>query len=130
MLPVVVVVQGSGKDAARERDRWQKFGEENGCVIVAPLFPINRCAGTLDSRPELTNQCLDGIDNYKRLVYLPIGAAEPIFFDRILLQILEEFSSIGGSIDISKFKLVGFSGDTICTPFFLPASRATQVCQH
>ena len=49
-LPVVVCVHGSGRDAAAERDRWQKFGEDHGCMIVSPLFPIDLTVSiTVDS---------------------------------------------------------------------------------
>ena len=58
----------------------------------------------------LSPQSLEGLDNYKRLIYTPSGASKPVYYDQILLQMLQEVSDTWGCIDISKFSLTGFSG--------------------
>ena len=61
-------------------------------------------------RLYFASQSLVGVDNYKRIVYNQPGLEEPLYYDRIMLQILQEISDIWGSADISKVNLIGFSG--------------------
>ena len=51
---------------------------------------------------------MDGVDNYKRLMYQNLHRT--VYYDEVLLQILQEISDMWGGIDISRFNLVGFSG--------------------
>lgn len=50
------------------------------------------------------------MDNYKRLVYEQPGTGKALYFDQIMLQILEEISGMWGSVDIGRVNMSGFSG--------------------
>lgn len=86
---LLVVVHGSARTAESFRDAFIEFAEREGCVILAPLFPV----GAVES---------DTGDGYK--MQPPVQYA----YDRLLLAMVEEVAS---SLNTERdFLLYGFSG--------------------
>ncbi|WP_250657560.1 alpha/beta hydrolase [Alkalimarinus coralli] len=49
-LPLVAVIHGSSRTAESYRDRFVEFAEQNGCIVLVPLFPVGiPTAGDADS---------------------------------------------------------------------------------
>ncbi len=88
--PLAVVVHGTDRPAQQYRDSFADLAEENGCVILAPLFP----AGIIEPRE---------LDNYKFIKF------HDIRFDHILLSMVDEISQ-RYRIAKERFLLFGFSG--------------------
>ncbi|GAA3812754.1 PHB depolymerase family esterase [Streptomyces chiangmaiensis] len=89
-LPLVVVVHGTNRLAERYRTHFRDFAEEQGCIVLAPLFP----AGVAD--PE-------DLHGYKRLLH------QGIRYDAVLLDIVEQIGR-RYTVDTTRFLLHGFSG--------------------
>jgi pimeloyl-ACP methyl ester carboxylesterase len=87
---VLVAVHGTGRDVERTRDRFRALAEEQGLIVVAPLFP----AGLDDP---------DDLHNYKFLEYSTIR------FDLVLLRILDEVTQRWNA-RTSEVLLCGHSG--------------------
>lgn len=87
--PLIVLVHGTERGAARYRDEFAAFAETYDCIILAPLFPAN-LSGPGD------------LDNYKLIEHAGIR------FDEVLLAMVDE---VAEKHDIShRFALHGFSG--------------------
>lgn len=89
-LPLVVVQHGTGRSAELYRNQWTQFAIDNGCVILAPLFP----AGLVEPGE---------LHSYKFLEY------EGTRFDEALLRIVEEVGERWNT-ETDQFLLHGFSG--------------------
>ncbi|SEG88944.1 alpha/beta hydrolase [Marinobacterium lutimaris] len=86
-LPLLVVVHGSARTAESFRDRFIEFAEEQGCVILAPLFPVGAAGDA---------------DGYK--LQPPLAFR----YDKLLLQMVSE---LGEQYRLEPcFYLFGFSG--------------------
>lgn len=86
-LPLLAVVHGSARTAESFRDRFIEFAEQQGCVILAPLFPVG-AAGDEDGyklQPPLTFR-----------------------YDQVLLQMVSELREQYRLEQ--RFYLFGFSG--------------------
>jgi len=88
--PLVVIQHGTERNAASARDHLGAFAEEQGAVIVAPLFP----AAIID--PE-------DLHNYKFIEYRGIR------YDHALLAIVDEVAA-RYPVAADRFYLHGFSG--------------------
>jgi poly(3-hydroxybutyrate) depolymerase len=89
-LPLTVVVHGTQRMAERYRDAYRGFAEENGTVVLAPLFP----AGIGEP---------GDLHGFKRLAFRGVR------FDRVLLDIVDEVAQ-RCRVDATRFALHGFSG--------------------
>jgi poly(3-hydroxybutyrate) depolymerase len=89
-LPLIVLQHGTARTAARYRDAFRDFCDQQRCAVLAPLFP----AGIGD--PE-------DLHNFKFLAYGDLR------FDLLLLAIVDE---VGERFPIAteKFLMYGFSG--------------------
>ena len=90
VFPVAVIVHGTDRPAQRYRDAFADFAEEQGCIILAPLFP-----GGITEPWEL--------NSYKWMI------AGGIRFDLVLLAMLDEVAS-SYRIDTDRVLMHGFSG--------------------
>lgn len=99
VLPLVVIVHGTGRGAESYRDAFAEFAERHGCVVLCPLFP----AGIVD--PE-------DLHNFKFLAYRDIR------YDLVLLDIVAEVAG-RYRVDADRFLLHGFSGGGQFTHRFL-----------
>lgn len=88
--PLAVLVHGSLRDATGLRDQFIDFAEEQGCILLAPLFPCG-----IEEPGDL--------HNYKRVEYRGIR------YDLILLDMVNEVADIY-RIDAARFLMHGFSG--------------------
>ncbi|WP_425450163.1 hypothetical protein, partial [Virgifigura deserti] len=96
---LLVIMHGTGRLAAAYRDDFAKFAEEQGVIILAPLFP----AGLVEPYE---------LSNYKLLRYHDLA------FDRLLLSMVAEVREryrLAGE----RFLLYGFSGGGHFTHRFL-----------
>jgi dienelactone hydrolase len=98
-LPLLVVVHGTARTAELYRDALAGFAEEQGCVVLAPLFP----AGIGD--PE-------DLHRYKFL------ADDGLRYDHVLLDMVDEVAT-RFRVDARRFLLHGFSGGGQFTHRFL-----------
>ncbi|BDZ40013.1 PHB depolymerase family esterase [Microbacterium suwonense] len=89
-LPLLVAVHGTGRRPEAVRDRFVRFAEEQGVVVLVPLFPIG-----IDEP--------DDVDNYKNLSY---GGTR---FDEVLLGMIADAAE-RWRIECERFLLAGFSG--------------------
>jgi pimeloyl-ACP methyl ester carboxylesterase len=89
LRPLIVLVHGTERGAARYRDEFAGFAEAHDCIILAPLFPAN-LSGPGD------------LDNYKLIEHVGIR------FDEVLLSMVDEVAKKHGIQD--RFALHGFSG--------------------
>jgi poly(3-hydroxybutyrate) depolymerase len=89
-FPLVVVQHGTARTAARYRDAFKPFCEENRCAVLTPLFP----AGLGDP---------DDLHNFKFLAYGDIR------FDELLLSIVDE-ATVKFPVIGDQFLMYGFSG--------------------
>ncbi|TCK09173.1 alpha/beta hydrolase [Marinobacterium mangrovicola] len=86
-LPLLVVVHGSARTAESFRDHFIEFAEQQGCVILAPLFPVGSAGDE---------------DGYKLKPPLSFR------YDRALLHMVSE---LGERYRLEqRFYLFGFSG--------------------
>jgi len=97
--PLIVLVHGTERGAARYRDEFAAFAEEYHCIVLAPLFPAN-LFGPKD------------LDNYKLIDF---GGVR---FDHCLLDMVAELEG-KYRIDGNRFLLHGFSGGGHFTHRFL-----------
>lgn len=86
---LVVVVHGSARTAESFRDGFIEFAEREGCIILAPLFPV----GAVE---------FDTGDGYK--MQPPVDYA----YDQLLLAMVDEVASAFNTEE--SFLLYGFSG--------------------
>jgi len=97
--PLAVIVHGTERGMLAYRDAFADFAEENGVIVLCPLFPANICfPGDLSS--------------YKML------RAGDLHYDAILLDMIEEMRGryrIAGS----RVMMYGFSGGGHFTHRFL-----------
>lgn len=87
---LTVVIHGSDRNNQALRDYFSIYAEETNSIVLAPLFPC----GLVDP---------DDTDNYKYVRY------RGMWFDRILMQMVDEVSALYG-IAWPSFNLFGFSG--------------------
>ena len=90
VMPLVVIMHGTGRTGPQYRDAFADFAEEHGCTVCAPIFPAG-----IDDPGEL--------HNYKFIEY------HGIRFDQVLLDIVDEVGR-GFPVETSRFFLHGFSG--------------------
>ncbi|MCG7393388.1 alpha/beta hydrolase [Microvirga sp. ACRRW] len=97
-LPLIVVVHGSYRVPEAYRDRFAKFAEDNGCVVLCPLFPC----GIVE--PEDT-------ESYKFVYsdHVPAYGGRGVRYDQVLLSMVSEASERFGC-DGRRFHLAGYSG--------------------
>ena len=88
--PLIVLMHGTGRTASAYRDAFAQFAEDNGCIILAPLFP----AGLIEP---------GDLSNYKKLKF------HDMRFDLILLSIIDEVAQ-KYRLKGERFALFGFSG--------------------
>jgi pimeloyl-ACP methyl ester carboxylesterase len=88
--PLIVTIHGSERNAYAARDRFARFAEEQGCFVLAPLFPMDMA----DSDPD---------EQYK-YVYTP-----RVMFDQVVLDMVEEFAVLL-SASFGPLLLHGYSG--------------------
>jgi pimeloyl-ACP methyl ester carboxylesterase len=97
---LLVIVHGTGRTAAQYRDRFAGFAEANGCIVMAPLFPV----GIIEPG-ELAN--------YKRIEF------HGIRYDLILLSMVEEVTA-KYRVRAGGFMMYGYSGGgQFCQRFFM-----------
>lgn len=96
---LLVVVHGSYRNFTAHRDQFGEFARTNGCLVLAPLFPV----GIL------------GDGNGDGFKYLIEG---DIRYDRVLEAMVEEVRERWG-LKTEKFGLVGFSGGAQFTNRYL-----------
>ena len=96
---LVVIQHGTARSAANYRTQLKEFAEDQGVVILTPIFP----AGLVDP---------DDLHNFKFIEY------EGIRFDRMLLAIVDEVAA-RFPMAAERFYLHGFSGGGQFTHRFL-----------
>ena len=89
--PLIVAVHGSSRNPKDLRDAYAAFAERLGCVVLAPLFPL-----------DLTTSVPD--EEYKQLI------GDRLRYDHVLWAMIDELAAIT-SMRFSKILLFGFSGD-------------------
>lgn len=87
---LTVVVHGTERSPAEYRDRYAKFAEEQGSIVLAPLFAAN----TQDS---------NDLENYKLIDYRGTR------YDLVLLSMIDEVAA-KYRLRSHRFLLFGFSG--------------------
>jgi predicted peptidase len=97
--PLVVIQHGTARSAANYRNHLKEFADEQGAVVLTPIFP----AGLVDPTD---------LHNFKFIEY------QGIRFDRMLLSIVDEVAS-RFPVAAEKFYLHGFSGGGQFTHRFL-----------
>jgi dienelactone hydrolase len=88
--PLIVVQHGTARTAARYRDTFRDFCDENRCVVMAPLFPASTSA-------------LEDMHGFKFLAHGDLR------FDLILLAMVDEVAR-QFPVRGDKFLFYGFSG--------------------
>lgn len=108
-VSVVVVVHGTLRQPETYRNEFADFAEQQGCVVLAPLFPC----GVVEP---------DDMDNYKRLKF------HDIRFDLVLLAMLDEVRR-RYALEAGPLYLHGFSGGGQFAHrfFYLHAEQLTAV---
>lgn len=97
---LLVIVHGTGRTAAQYRDRFADFAEANGCIVMAPLFPVGIVVP-------------GDLSNYKRIEF------HGIRFDLILLSMVEEVTA-KYRLRAGGFMMYGYSGGgQFCQRFFM-----------
>lgn len=97
---LAVIVHGTGRTAAQYRDRFADFAEKQGCIILAPLFPVG-----IVEPGELAN--------YKRIEF------HGIRYDLVLLSMVDEVCAKYRIRD-GGFMMYGYSGGgQFCQRFFM-----------
>jgi pimeloyl-ACP methyl ester carboxylesterase len=89
-VPIAVLQHGTGRRGPQYRDSLAEWGERQGCLVLAPLFP----AGIEDA---------DDLHGFKFINYRGIR------FDHVLLAMVEEVGE-RFNVDTERFLLHGFSG--------------------
>lgn len=89
-VPLVVIQHGTARSATNYRDQSVEFAEEQGVVVLTPIFP----AGLIDPAD---------LHNFKFIEY------QGIRFDRMLLAIVDEVAE-RFPVAAQRFYLHGFSG--------------------
>lgn len=90
VYPLFVVVHGSSRNAEGYRDRLVDFAEEQGWIVLLPLFPN----GIIE--PGEPN-------NYKEIKF------HDIRYDLVLLAMIDEIAEIY-RVEAERFMLYGYSG--------------------
>lgn len=97
--PLAVIVHGTERGMSRYRDAFATFAEENGVIVLSPLFPANICfPGDLSS--------------YKML------RAGELHYDAVLLDMVEEMRE-RYRVASDRVLMYGFSGGGHFTHRFL-----------
>jgi len=87
---LTVVVHGTERSAVDYRDRYAKFAEEQGSIVLAPLFAAN-------------TQGSNDLENYKLIDY------QGTRYDLVLLSMIDEVAA-KYRLRSHRFLLFGFSG--------------------
>lgn len=90
-LSLLVLIHSSSRNASELRKEFAAFAEEQSCIILAPLFPIEPD----DPRDSA---------GYKMLKYGDIR------YDQIVLSMVREVHARYSRVDVERFFLFGFSG--------------------
>lgn len=90
-VPLAVLMHGTGRRGPQYRDNFAAWGEANGCLVLAPLFPAG-----IGSDP----------DDLHRFKFIADGELR---YDRVLLEIVDEVGERFNT-GTGRFLLHGFSG--------------------
>ena len=103
-IPLVVVVHGSTREAAADRDRFSKLHPYH-YATMAPLFPAG-----LEDRNDWDSYKKPGEMFLNRRKLASISAGEPLYAGAALIAMLKEVGQRWPGIDTNKIILAGFSG--------------------